>query len=52
MELPAKFEKWREDGLYNASGLADWFYEQAAGIAESFDKRNSNNYYTKHLEIA
>ncbi len=52
MELPVKSEVWREDGIYNTSVLADWFYTQASGIAESFDKRNSNDYYTKHLEIA
>lgn len=52
LELPAKSGVWREDGIYNTSVLADWFYKQASNIAESFDKRNGNDYYTKHLEIA
>jgi len=34
------------------AGMAEWFYSQAAGIAESFDKRNGTDCYTKNLMMA
>lgn len=35
---------------YDVAALADWFLRQATDIAESFDRRNGNDYFRKRLK--
>ncbi|MDO5560995.1 MAG: hypothetical protein Q4F95_15545 [Oscillospiraceae bacterium] len=47
--LPKEFELYSESNLYDSAQLAEYFYKEALRIAQAFDKRNSNNYYTEYL---
>lgn len=52
LELPREFSLWREDGEYEAGGLAEHFHGQAAEIAGRFDGRNGTKWYAKDLEVS
>ena len=49
MKLSAEFEKYSEDGKYDAAELRDWFYGIAEDLARKFDERNQSDFCTKHL---
>lgn len=52
LNLPDSFPLYQENGIYNSSELAQWFYDQAEAIAHSFDQRNRSNYYGRKLVLA
>ena len=49
MRLSAEFEKYSEEGRYDAGELRDWFYGIASDLAEKFDTRGGTDYCRKHL---
>ena len=49
MKLSAEFEKYSEDGKYDAAELRDWFHGIAEDLARKFDERNQSDFCTKHL---
>ncbi|MCI8553782.1 MAG: hypothetical protein HFJ80_02410 [Clostridiales bacterium] len=52
LRLPERFPLYREDGVYSAPELAEWFYRQAADIGGRFDRRNGADYFSKNLAAA
>lgn len=47
--FPREFPLFNEDHHYSAKALADYFYNEAKQLAERFDARNGNRYYTDKL---
>ncbi|HLM59192.1 MAG TPA: hypothetical protein VK308_00170 [Pyrinomonadaceae bacterium] len=49
MHLPKEFSVNNEKGVYKCKALENWFRQEALQQAERIDKRNQNNYFTKHM---
>ena len=47
--LPQDFALWQADGCYDLDGLQAWFNQQAIALAEQFDQRNRNTYYSDYV---
>ena len=50
LSLPEEFPLYRADGVYAVSELRDYFYQQAADLAQRYDARNGNSGYTDRLK--
>jgi hypothetical protein len=49
LRLTAGAQPHRQDDTYDTAALAEWFGREARRIAEQFDRRNGNDYYTREL---
>jgi len=50
LRMPSTFPLFDPSGLYDARRLAAWFGREAARLAERFDARNGNDYFSRKLE--
>ena len=50
LRLPAALPCHAEDDLYAPGELAEWFDQQAGDLAERFNRRNGNDYFTQLIE--
>ena len=46
LNLPKEIDCYQENDLYNIEALADWFDKATIQLAEQFNQRNGNKYYT------
>lgn len=51
LNLPRSFPLWRQDSVYDAKELANWFHTQAEEIGRRFDRRNGNDYFVQDLAL-
>ncbi|MBE6851974.1 MAG: hypothetical protein E7505_00660 [Ruminococcus sp.] len=49
MKLPRTFELYEDENLYSTRRMFRYFINAAAIIAQKFDKRNSNTFFTDYL---
>lgn len=49
VRTPATFPARTESGEYEVNALRDWFTQQAAELADRFDRRNGNDYHRRRL---
>ena len=45
--MPLEFECKNSNDEYASVDLADWFCQQAVELAEQFDARNGNDFYSQ-----
>lgn len=50
LRMPSTFPLFEPSGLYDAGRLASWFRREARRLAERFDARNGNDYFSRKLE--
>ena len=53
--LPLRLPEWlpvtASEGQYSVVALGDWLLQEAAELAERFDRRNGNNYFRKQRQV-
>jgi len=50
LKLPLDFPLYNEANKYEAAALGEWFDHEARAMAEAFDARNGNRFYSASLE--
>lgn len=50
LQLPKRFVRYQEEGVYDTQALANWFYGKAVGIGQKFDRRNGTQRYAQKLQ--
>ncbi|PHR91899.1 MAG: hypothetical protein COA78_33920 [Blastopirellula sp.] len=50
LRLPSSLPCYREDAKYDPMELSHWFYNQANDLAQRFNQRNGNQYYSEILQ--
>ena len=48
--MPRDFPLYTQEGEYNLQDLLNWFESEAKTIAQQFDLRNGNQYYSERLQ--
>jgi hypothetical protein len=49
LNVNPSIEWYREDNTYNSNEIFKYYYKKAKNLAERFDKRNGNNYFSKQF---
>ena len=50
LRLPPKLPCYRQQSQYDLGELADWLEQEAGAIAEQFNRRNGNTYYSELMQ--
>ena len=49
LRLPMKFELYAEEDSYLPSDLSTWLWKETNDLAERFNARNGNDFYSRHI---
>jgi hypothetical protein len=50
LNMPKEFELYTLDGEYTVATIYDYLMEQATDVAQQFDKRNGNTFFSERIE--